>query len=115
MHEGNWYWARMRWTYQLPEYTPKERFWVKIAPRVPNLIAAICFALLSLMPMPFAIFWGIFWGAGLVDFAVGSIGSSSSSDLQGASRALDISPWILRMTGFSIIVLSALLGLLLLL
>lgn len=114
-YDGNWYFVRITWTYQLPEMNGWETFFTLIAPRIPNIIAGVMFTLLSLLSGPIQILWIIFWGFGLIDFIWGSIGWSSASDLQAASKAVNWNPWILRIAGFTIILTCLLIGLLLLL
>lgn len=88
--------------------TNKEELIVDLAPRVPDLLAAIMFPLAFLFtPFTFLWFlWVIFWGAGLIDFLIGSIGTTSHSDLQRASRRLKINPIFIRLIGFNTIFLS---------
>lgn len=115
MYEGNWYWARITWVYQLPEMSGWEVFFTSIAPRMPGIVAGILFMFLSLLSGPFQILWIIFWGFGLIDFIWGSIGRSPASDLQKASEAVGWNPWILRIIGIVFVLTCLLVGFLLLL
>jgi hypothetical protein len=82
----------------------------KIAPRIPGIVAAICFAFLAYFSGPLWFVWGIFWGAGLVDLLWGSLGLSEISDTQRAAKAWDVNPNVIRILGFVVFVVSALFG-----
>lgn len=86
--------------------TEKKEALVLLAPRVMNLVAAIAFPFLLLFPMPMAMFWGILWGAGLIDLFVGSLGISSVSDLRKAAKLLKFNPTLIRVFGFTVILAS---------
>ena len=75
-----------------------------------NLIAVISFVFFSLFPIPWNYIWLIFWGAGLIDLLVGSLGISPYSDLRRAAESLNINPYILRVIGFALITLSIISG-----
>ncbi len=79
---------------------------VSLAPRIPDVMAAILLTAAGILPAPWGIVWGVFLGAGLVDLLVGSIGISKNSDLQRVSRWLNLDPWWLRAAGLVIIVSS---------
>jgi len=85
------------------ELSEKQKVMVALAPRIPDIIALCLFPLAYIMPGWWSIVWLSLCGAGIVDFAVGSIGYSKHSDLRKASTLLDISPWWLRIFGFSLI------------
>lgn len=108
---NNFYFARVQYFHDLSKDTTRlQESFIYLAPRVMNLIAAISLVFFSWLPTPWNYVWFIFWGAGLVDFIVGSLGISPYSDLRRAADALQINPYILRIGGFAIIALSIVLS-----
>jgi len=107
---NNFYFARVQYFHDIAEISRTKEALIYLAPRFMNLIAAISFVFFSYFPVPWNFVWLIFWGAGLVDFIVGSLGISPYSDLRKASEALQISPDVLRVCGFLVIALSIILG-----
>lgn len=79
---------------------------VLLAPKVMNVVAAIAFPFLLLLPMPFAMAWAILWGAGLVDLFVGSLGISSESDIRRAGKLLNFNSNVIRILGLTTILAS---------
>lgn len=98
--DGRWLFARYEWI-PVKEPTKGQYFIINLAPRIPNLIAAIAFVF---TPWPLA----LFWVGGLIDLGVGSWGKSVKSDLRRASVNANINPWYLRIGGFTVIGLSVL-------
>lgn len=96
----SWFWYR--------EPTAKESAFVSLAPRIPNLVAALLLPVSLLLPYPWSWIVGGFLGAGLVDFLNGSVGKSEHSDLRKASVRLQVSPWLLRVIGLVAILVSLL-------
>ena len=83
--------------------TANEDAAIKLAPRIPGFIALILFAISGVITNSILLpIWLGFWGCGVFDFIYGSIGVTSESDLQSASRDLSISPWILRCSGIGL-------------
>lgn len=108
---GNFYFARVRfWWEEGGPLTKWEIVAMKLAPRILNLVAAICFPLLTVFGWPGMLFWGLFWVAGLVDFFVGSLGMRPQSDLRQAAKELEIDPTVFRVLGMFIILVSLFLG-----
>ena len=106
-------WASIRW-HTNRRLTMRELAWVSFAPRWAGIIALVLFPLWSLMPSPEAsLIWGVIWGGGLIDVFVGSLGISVNSDLRRASYGWNISPWILRISGMSAIIVSVMASILL--
>ena len=84
-----------------------------LAPRVLDLLAVILVPLAGLFVAPWLqALWLVVWGAGIVDLAVGSNGISETSDLRRASDALGWNPWILRVIGWTFVVMAAVVTLL---
>jgi len=81
---------------------------VSFAPRIPNLLAAVALPAANLAePLsPAFMLITIFVGAGIVDLCYGSIGYSTYSDLRKGASSLNRSPWLFRITGFLVAVLS---------
>ena len=98
-----WVWGSIEWDYDGPLFSPIEDAWISIAPRWLNIVAAIAAPFAALAPRPFDGIVVVMVGAGLVDFAVGSIGSGQFSDLQRASRGFGVSAWFLRVVGWSLV------------
>jgi len=106
---GNFYFAKVQWLWDPNEVKPNELALIYLAPRLMNIVAALALPFAALFPLPWMIAWIIFWGAGIVDFFVGSMGINEYSDLKRAAAALNIEPNIIRITGFSVIGLSVIL------
>ena len=99
-------WGLSMWRYD-GDTTPAKEAAISLAPRIPDLVAAMMLQAYWLIPYGWWSWVLVAFGVGgLIDLAVGSIGSGDMSDLQRASKSLDISPWILRIAGW-IIVLAA--------
>lgn len=107
---GNFYFAKVQWNWDASKVSDTENAAVYLAPRLMNIVAAIAFPFAFLLPLAWMIAWIIFWGAGLVDFIVGSMGQSEYSDLRLAAKHMKINPNILRGTGYAIISTSIILG-----
>jgi len=104
---AGWRWAACRyWMKRQP--TDKEEAQISLAPRIPDSLAVIMFIFTGFMTGWPALLWGVFWGAGLVDLIVGSLGISQHSDLQRGANKLKWNPWALRISGFSGVVVSVL-------
>ena len=105
-------WARVKWLAdRIP--TNYELANISVAPRIPNLIAAIMFTLWSLMPTNILmLLWSGFWIGGLIDLFVGSLGINKQSDLQRVSNGWNLEPWILRVAGMSVVFSSIIISLL---
>lgn len=101
-------WASISWEYPRdPKLSGKEFAAIMLAPRVLGLIAAIALPFACLLPELWMISsWLTIWGCGLIDLAYGSIGFSANSDLRVAALNLNISPWILRIAGWSVAIVS---------
>lgn len=104
---GNLYFAKVDWAWsKLPESSKRWRAMLYLAPRVMNVVASIAFPFSFIFSSPWSYAWLIFWGGGLVDFFIGSIGRSNVSDLQRASNLLSLSPWVIRILGLSVVLSS---------
>ena len=93
-------WAACKYWYE-QKPTAGNQALISLAPRIPDALAVIMFALTGLMSGWLALVWGIVWGAGIVDLIVGSIGYSQFSDLRKAAVSIEWDPWILRLAGFA--------------
>ena len=108
---NNFYFARVKfWWREGGPLNKWEMAAMKFAPRIMNLVAAICFPFLASFGLPGMLFWGLFWGAGLVDFIVGSLGIRPQSDLRTGAEALGVNPMVFRVVGFFIILVSIMWG-----
>lgn len=105
--KGSFFFARAIWKY-IGKNTPKKRAAISLAPRLPNIIAALMLQIAWFLPNPAQLFWIIFWIGGIVDLIYGSIGYSKRSDLQKASKQLKLNPWVLRIIGFTLALIAAL-------
>jgi len=103
---GNFYFARVQWNWNEAPESPVQHAMIYLAPRIMDIVAAIALPFAALLPLSWMIAWIIFWGAGIVDFFVGSLGMSELSDLRKASMYLNADPNILRVFGFVIIGIS---------
>jgi len=104
-----WYFARLHWVqYFIPPggLTPTQRGFIEIAPRFVDLLAVIALPFAILFPGVLCWMWIVFWGGGIIDLIVGSIGWSERSDLRQGASWFEISPWILRTVGFTLAILS---------
>ena len=90
------------------EPTDEDKAWISIAPRFPGVLAAFMFVLTGFTSGWLALIWAIFWGAGLVDMFVGSLGISQYSDLQKAAKGFGRVPLMFRLVGAATIVISVL-------
>jgi len=81
---------------------------IKLAPRLMNLVAVVLFPFGMFFSGVWSIVWFVVWGCGLIDLLVGSVGYSKSSDLVVASRAMELSPWVLRIVGFVLLLVTVL-------
>lgn len=107
VNKGSFYWARAMW-WPLRQVNSEEQIWISLAPRIPDVIAALLF------PLFLALHWwipAIIAGAGLVDLFTGSLGIRDHSDLRRAARAWKLSPWVLRVAGMAVIIASVITGL----
>lgn len=87
--------------------SPIETTAVMLAPRALGLLALILLPLSALFPfMWLQAVWMVFWGAGVVDMAWGSIGYTATSDLQRAAKSMRWNPWFLRILGWSLVLVS---------
>lgn len=108
LQSGQFAFASIRWTAdrKLNEHQLAK---MSIAPRIPNLLSVFLFTLWGIMPTTtLMLLWILFWGGGLVDLFVGSLGIRWESDLQRASRGFKINSWVIRSIGMSTILLSLL-------
>lgn len=106
---GNFYFAKVQWNWDTEPDSPVKNAAIFLAPRIMNIISAVALPFASLLPLSWMIAWIIFWGAGIVDFIIGSLGMSELSDLRKASVYLNLDPNILRVFGFVTIGISLLL------
>jgi len=90
----------------LEEPTEKDQAFISLAPRIPDALAVIMFALTGLFSGWLAVVWAAFWGAGLIDLGVGSMGISEHSDLRKAAKSAGYTPWLYRIFGWSAIATS---------
>jgi hypothetical protein len=104
--QNNIQWARINMVREGEPLNSNETALVYLAPRIMNLVASIMIVFSFLLSGDLLIYWLLFWGAGLVDFFVGSLGVSPKSDLQIASKAINWNPNIIRFIGFIIILIS---------
>jgi len=105
MSEYGFRWASVEYKHTDP-LTTGQQIMVSLAPRLPDTIAAILFPICAVLPEWWAWIWLLLWGAGIVDLFVGSVGYSENSDLRKAAKNLDVSPWLLRLYGFGLILVS---------
>lgn len=110
--EGNFFFARVQWSWLEPTLSPMQWASIYSAPRLMNFIAAIIAPLYFLFPAPWCYLWLILWSASLIDLFVGSLGISEKSDLRRTCSVLNIRPWSLRLTGMSIVLASSALSIL---
>jgi hypothetical protein len=106
-HADGFYWGRATW-WPLRQANDEEQIWISLAPRIPDITAALVF------PLFLAFHWwipAIIAGAGLVDFFTGSLGIREHSDLRRAATAWKLSPWVLRIAGMAVITASVIVGL----
>lgn len=108
-YKGSWRWASCTWV-PAGEVSERDRVWISLAPRIPDVGAALLFPAFSYLPEWAWAGWFILFGAGLVDLGVGSMGRSEHSDLRRAAESLEISPWWLRLAGWAVLVLSVVVG-----
>jgi len=104
--DNGFFFASASWTVLSTSRTDKKEAMVLLAPRVMNLVAVIAFPFLLLFSGPVAVAWAIFWGAGLVDLFVGSLGISKASDIRRAGKLLNFNPNVIRILGFAAIIAS---------
>lgn len=110
--EGKFYFARVRWSWDpWPVISDFVLAMVYLAPRIPDLFATLMFPYGFLFSNPWCYVWYIFWAGGLIDLFVGSLGIRKYSDLQIASKFLKLNPWIFRTVGFTLVLISAIIGL----
>jgi hypothetical protein len=106
--EYGFLWAAVRWDYFGTDYTGPEDALIALAPRAANVVAVLLTPLAALFESDAArVAWIVLVGGGLVDLAVGSIGSSPHSDLQRVVAGAGASPWALRCLGWGAAILSA--------
>mgnify|MGYP003965752031 FL=1 len=108
LKSGQFAFASITWTANrtLNEYQSAK---VSMAPRIPDLLSVILFVFWGTMSTTtLMLLWILFWGGGLVDLFVGSIGVNRESDLQRMSRGFKINSWVIRSIGMSTILLSLL-------
>ena len=99
-------WASVSWTSE-GFLSPRQRALVSLAPRVPDVIGCVAFSLWGLLPLGWWVWlWLLFWGGAVVDMFVGSLGTNPESDLARAARAWDVSPWLLRVGGMAVVLVS---------
>lgn len=103
---GNFIFAGAEWTWIEPIPNREGKAFVGIAPRIANILAAFLSIIGIVLTGMFQIIWLILCFAGMVDLIVGSLGISETSDLKKVSSNLEISPWWLRISGFTIAVVS---------
>jgi len=95
--------ALAMWRYN-GELTPAKNAAISLAPRIPEIIAAMLLQVYWFIPYGWWSWILIAFGiGGLIDLAIGSTSSIEMSDLCRASRALNISPWILRIAGWTVV------------
>lgn len=106
---GKFYFARVKWSWEpWPIASDLVLGTVYLAPRIPDFFATLLFPHGYLFPSPWCYVWYIFWGGGLIDLFVGSLGIRKYSDLQISSTLLKLNPWTLRLCGFFMIAMSLL-------
>ena len=106
---GKFYFAKVQWNWEAEPTSPINNALIYLAPRFMNILASIALPFAILLPIYWMIAWIIFWGAGIVDFIVGSLGMSEYSDLRMAATHLNINPNIIRGVGFAVIAISIIL------
>jgi hypothetical protein len=105
--DGRWVGGLVRWKGFKNELTPVQLAWVSIAPRIPDLIACILAAVCAWVLVGHWAYIPVFiLLGGVIDLAYGSIGKTERSDLQRVARGWDISPWLLRLSGWSVALLT---------
>jgi hypothetical protein len=104
---NNFYFARSTYSYE-EELNPIKKALISLAPRIPNIIAVL-FILLSFFIIPINYLMLLYLG-GAVDLIVGSLGINEKSDLKKVANNLNINPWILRIPGLIVGILSLVFG-----
>lgn len=105
-HNDNFYWASIRYERHREASRAGDAF-IHLAPRIPDLIGALALPLACLLPSPWFWFYTVVVGAALFDLGNGSIGYCEHADLRRAARAMQISPWWIRVVGWTIAATSA--------
>jgi len=102
LFKGSLRWAAISYTLERKPRR-KEKILISMAPRILDFVAVVAFPWGVLFGGLEAVAWWCIWGAGLVDFVVGSLGFSQHSDLCKAADAAGVNRWLLRITGFLLI------------
>ena len=101
-------WASVVWNYEGPDITSREQAAISSAPRIPDLLASIALPIGAwFIEGTWLGVWLVLLGGGLVDLAVGSIGANKYTDLQRCAVGIGVSPWLLRVIGWSVVVVVA--------
>jgi len=105
MHRGSFRFAGAYWMWKrLPE--DKDRGWVYLAPRLPDLLAILAIPATFLLTGLAKFILLIVLAGGIIDLFVGSLGISDKTDLNKISRHFAINPWLPRVVGFVISALA---------
>jgi len=107
---GRFFWARINWEFDGEDITDRERAWVSLAPRIPDLVGATAAPLLAWLlpwPWPWTLIAVVVAAGSLLDLAIGSIGHDPESDLKRAARGLGTSVWAFRVPGWLLALGSA--------
>ena len=102
---GSWLWGSTEWENLGEPPTKKQISWILFAPRFINIFGIIGTGLSAWLLHGHAA-WIIclVLGGSAIDLAVGSIGSSSQSDLIRFSLGFRISPWVFRSLGWIVVI-----------
>lgn len=112
---GNFFFARVSWQWvDDPSLTNRDKIMLYSAPRIMNVVAAIMLPFSCAFSSPWSYVWFIVWVAGLIDLFVGSLGISEASDLKNSAKVAGISPWIFRVVGMLVALMSVIIGIILL-
>lgn len=104
--DGSWRWAESRWNWRdVPSL--QAIGWVMLAPRLPNALGGMLLPGAATLPETWmVVVWTVVWAGGVADLAVGSMGIGANSDLRRAAIALDLSPWVMRIGGWTLVLIS---------
>jgi hypothetical protein len=107
-HEGTIRFGSISLVYGENRPTNADLSQIYLAPRYPDLLACLALTIgCAIIPLNiWLILWCCFWGCGIIDLLIGSLGFTPSCDLRKASRVLDINPWFLRVVGFFPMIVS---------
>lgn len=105
-HESRWYWGRVEATIKGDPLNKHETFFMKMAPRLWNILALVLLPCLTTFGWPWMLVWAALWIPGIVDLIVGSIGMNPESDIRKASEAYNINANVIRILQIAFVLIS---------